>query len=306
MEPTPEFEQQCSTIRQSWRKGEITYEKALSEMIALSEQAKASDEQANHARALSYLGTIYGYRGKYNQSIEVLQQSRKIFLDLNNMYHVAVADINLGECYRHTGQYHLAQRLFHQAYEVADSLSHDLMRLVSIVNEGLMLIEMKQMDSASRSFVRGLEISRSMEEQGSPVRIASTCEIHYGLAVISLDAGQLDKAWEYAQLAMTEAAQAEQPLLVGFANRIAGMVLAAFDTPPEDPNPHLDEAYRAFRKVEAEGELARTMYEHGKYLIATGQRIKAGRRLQQAMVIFAKLGMMAEAAKASEAQNAVF
>ena len=62
-----------------------------------------------------------------------------------------------------------------------------------------------------------------------------------------------------------------------------------------------DHLYQRYSEA-AEGELAKTMYEHGRSLMRRDKKMPAARKLQQAMVIFTRLGMVDDAAKAAEAQ----
>lgn len=305
VQPSEDFETRCREIQLAWRSAALPFDEAIKQMNMLVEEAKNLSHQANYARALNFLGTMHGYRGKYKAALTCFQQAHGIFAELGNKRHMAIADLNLGETYRNQGQYHLAQRLFHSAYETAKEFNDATLQMVSIVNEGLMLLNLGHLDSANRAFEKGYQLANLVPETES-VRNATLCEIHYGLAAIHLENGRLPNAYYHAQQAVLEAQKTNQPLSIGIAFRTMGTVLAAFDPQPDDPEAAFNEAYAAFRKIEAEGELARTMYEHGRYLIKSGQRLRAGKRLQNAMVIFARLGMTAEAAKAAEAQNAVF
>jgi hypothetical protein len=51
-----------------------------------------------------------------------------------------------------------------------------------------------------------------------------------------------------------------------------------------------------------EGDVAKTMFARGKSLVRRGKKASAAKLFQQALVIFEKLGMRDDAAKAAEAQ----
>jgi hypothetical protein len=133
------------------------------------------------------------------------------------------------------------------------------------------------------------------------------CEIHHGLAVIQLNDGQPQAAWSHATRALEIAQTHQNPLHIGYANRTAGEVLTMLEAPPgdgfsDDPDLYFQAANQAFRGIAAEGEVARTLYAHGKSLARRGRRITSARKLQQAMDIFTRLGMIDDAARAAEAQ----
>jgi hypothetical protein len=101
---------------------------------------------------------------------------------------------------------------------------------------------------------------------------------------------------------------------LGFANRTLGEVLLAFEDRTElgddefsaDPGEYFRAALESFQEMDAEGERARTMFAHARCLAKQGRRVAAARLLQQAMLIFAQLGMVDDSAKAAESQAEIF
>jgi hypothetical protein len=57
-----------------------------------------------------------------------------------------------------------------------------------------------------------------------------------------------------------------------------------------------------FKQVKAEAEVGKTLFAQGKSFAKRNRRNSAGRLFQQAIVIFTKLGMNDDAAKAAEEQ----
>jgi hypothetical protein len=140
------------------------------------------------------------------------------------------------------------------------------------------------------------------------------CEVYHGLAVIFLNDGDVHAAWKKAKLALRTARTINQPLAVGQASRTMGEVLTTLEAPPEDvggefsvdPDEHFKASVAAFEELDSEGEVARTLHAHARSLAKRGKRVPAARKLQQAMLVFARLGMVDDAAKAAEAQAEIF
>jgi hypothetical protein len=174
-----------------------------------------------------------------------------------------------------------------------------------------MLLSMEHIDGARNMLEKAYQLV--VQGKNSEQQLAVFCEIHHGLASVYVKLGQHDQAWRHALNSLTIARGVEQPLMLGFANRAMGEVVSALGALPSHANPSLsndpDEYYRAaseaFREIKAEGELARTMYAHALSLAARGRGMTAARKLQQAMIIFTRLGMADDAAKAAHAQMGV-
>ena len=99
----------------------------------------------------------------------------------------------------------------------------------------------------------------------------------------------------------------ETPVRLGFAHRAIGDVMTELGESPDpefgnDPDEHYQAAVDAFRQIKAEGEVGKTFFAQGQSLTKRHKRRLAGRKFQQAMVIFTKLGMTDDASKAAEAQ----
>jgi len=130
------------------------------------------------------------------------------------------------------------------------------------------------------------------------------------MAVIHLRQGDAKAAWGQALKALEASEKSGKPLQRGYANRIMGEVITELKESPEpplpsDPDEYFRTALAAFREINAEAELARTMYAHALSMAARGRRMIAARKLQQVMIIFTRLGMVDDAARAAEAQLSV-
>lgn len=305
-EPTPEFNARGVTILQQWQAGQLPFQSAIATLTALAQEAAASGHLANQGRAEHFLGYMQHYRGNLNTSIIHYDRSRSLFQRLGNRDRVAMIDMNQGENYRNKGEFARARRLYRSAYEAATSLKNLRVQTISIVNEGLTLISMKDYPAARAALDEGYRLSEQWTPE-LPGIGGLRCEIYHGLATLELLADNAAAAWTHARQALVEAQQAQQVVSVGYAYRILGEVMTELgDSPEPDMPANPDEYYRsaldAFREVNAEGEIGRTIYCQAKSQARRGKRRAAAQMFREAMVIFTRLGMTDDAAKAAEAQ----
>jgi tetratricopeptide (TPR) repeat protein len=220
-------------------------------------------------------------------------------------------DLNMGETYRYKGDFSRSRRLFRAAYETLGEVGDLANQTLAVANEGQVLLSMNQLDKARAALEEGDRLALQVDPNGEDETMTTLlCEIHHGLAVIYLAQNDLHKAWDSAYFALKVAQRGKQPMQRGFANRAAGEVITALETSPDpelasDPDEYFRAASEAFREIELEGELARTMFAHARSLARRGKGVTAARKLQQVMIIFSKLGMSDDAAKAAELQRRV-
>jgi tetratricopeptide (TPR) repeat protein len=169
-----------------------------------------------------------------------------------------------------------------------------------------MLLSMGQLDAAREDLLESYRLSLDFAPD-SDERTSLQCELHHALTLLYLLQENLQAAWQEAKQAYQVANQVPQPLEKGFANRAVAEVVTALNTAPDegfsdDPDIYYQAANEAFYEINAEGEMARTMFAHAKSLAQRGRRMTAARKLQHAMIIFTRLGMIDDAAKAAEVQ----
>jgi tetratricopeptide (TPR) repeat protein len=307
-EPTPEFNNRCTELLQRWQSGELPFKDAVQKMELLSREAQDRGLPANHGRAELLLGVMQGYRANLDASIRHFERARVLFEQAGNRRRMMGAILNLGESYRLKGNFSRARQLFRAAYEAAEEIGNPETQANAACNEGLMLLSTDHIESARAMLEKAFNLAT--QGQNTEQQLSLFCEIHHGLASVYLKTGQIDKAWKHALNALTIARGVEQPLMLGFANRAMGEVMSKLGALPTFANPTLsadpDDYYRAaseaFLSIKAEGEVARTMYAQALSLSTRGRGMTAARKLQQAMIIFTRLGMADDAAKAAHAQ----
>jgi tetratricopeptide (TPR) repeat protein len=309
LEATPEFNEKCITIVRQWERGELPYKNAVAELEGYAQEAISEYHPANQARVEHAIAYIEHYRGKHSISIQRYDRARKLYKQLGNQERIAIIDLNQGENYRFKGDFTRALRLYRSAYETAERLGNIRVQTIAAVNEGLTLLAVDQNNSARRAFDAGLKLADQWDED-LDVLPGLLCEVYHGMAKIHLDNDDLRAAWDDGLKALEAANESKQPLQAGYANRVIGVIISKLGESPDpnfssDPDIYFNEAISAFREINAEAEIARTMYEQARSMAIRGRRTMAARKLQHVMVVFTRLDMAHDAARAAEAQLAV-
>ncbi len=308
-EPTPDFNQKCLRIVQDWEAGKLQLRAAIETLRTHLQDALDEGHFANQARAHHIMGYIQHYGGNLTTSIHHYDQAHRLYMRVGNRKRACTIDLNQGENYRFKGDFNRARKLYQMAYEVAEEVGDIIIQTMAIGNEGLTLISLEKWDKALEALIEGCELCDRWTEDTT--RLDSTrCELYQGLAVVYMAKNRLEDAWDIAVQALAIARKTAQPMDYGFANRIIGEVVTKMGNSPDetyssDPDYYFRNALGAFRDLNAEAELARTMFAQARSLAARGRRTTAARKLQQVMIIFTQLGMLDDAARAAEAQLAV-
>lgn len=308
-EPTEEFDGRLTALYEKWERNELPARDVLAQLDSLSREAQANGHAANQGRAELLLGVLQGYRANLDASIRHFERARALFEQVGNRRRAVGCILNLGESYRLQGNFARARQLFRAASEAAREVEEIDTEAIALCNEGQMLMSMDQPDSARASLQKAGEAALRNPNVGQ--REALLCEIEYAMAVTLLKLNDAPEAWNHALASRALAEKySDQPLLMGLADRGMGEALTALGALPEgsdpvllaDPDVYFQASTEAFQTIKADGEAARTMYAHALSLSARGEGAQAARKLQQAMIIFTRLGMADDAAKAAQAQ----
>lgn len=310
-----DFREAVNEIYYAWHDGTNSFSETLKAFDAM--RRENAEDTIKIAAVDNILGIIYGYRSLYDDSITYFTEARRGFEKAGALPRVVSCDLNLGETYRLRGNFTKARSYFHYAYEGAKQYGSIRLQTTALTNEGQLWMSMNSIDKARSVLDQALELSAQPwtkidESPNADIQRAdNTCEIHHALAEICLEEGDAEQAWQHALQSLYYAEQIEQPLRMGFAHRALGNVITDLEVKPEtdindDPDSHFKAAAQAFKKVKAEGEIAKTMFAHAISLAKRGNKRKASNLLQQAMITFSKLGMTGDAAKAAQAQTEIF
>ena len=312
VEPTDEFNQQCLDTLNQWQAGDLSFEVAANRLRTLKREVE-DKHLANEARAEMILGIMQGYRANFNLALQHFERARDMFTKLGNDRRVMTCLLNIGETYRQMGDFNRAQRFLGDAYDMAVKQEHLRTQTVALSNRGQALVQMGRYDEALELLEKAyLQYPEWGDMQNPDTDLLS--EIHHALARIYLEQGIVEAAWQQGKESYQMAQKSNKPMSVGFSNRTMAEVLTALDgIPTEDAqafpldiDSYFQQAQHAFREIGLEGELARTMFAQAKSLSTRGRRVQAARRLQEAIILFSKLGMVDDATKAAELQTEIF
>lgn len=312
VEPTEEFNQQCVDAVNQWQAGDLSFEVAANKLRTLKREVEGK-HMANEARAEMILGVMHGYRANFNLGLQHFEHARDLFIKLGNQQRVMTCVLNIGETYRQMGDFSRAQRFLGDAYQMAVDQDNLRTQTIALSNRGQALVQMGRYDEALELLEKAyLEYPEWGDVQNPDTDLLA--EIHHALARIYLEKGIVEAAWQQGKESYQMAQHSNKPMSVGFANRTMAEVLTALDgIPAEDEenfpldiDSYFQQAQQAFREIALEGELARTMFAQAKSLSTRGRRVQAARRLQEAIILFSKLGMVDDASKAAELQTEIF
>lgn len=306
----PAFDALCMEVIHRWERGELHFKDAIATLQTLSQEATSTGKIANRGRAEHLLGYIHHYLGNLNTSIRHYEQSRSCYRSVGDGKRAAAIDLNLGENYRYKGDFTRAIYLYHAAYDAAAEHGDIRIQTMAAVNEGLALTAIGNNQEARQVFEIALKLTAEWTDNTDQLPML-LCELYHGMTTIALKEEQLELAHQLALRTWETAQQTDKPLLHGYAQRTLADVISAFIARPDDyqidddPDSYYREALGCFQEVNAEAEMARTMYHHALSLAQRGRRTTAARKLQQVMIIFTRLDMVDDAARAAEAQLSV-
>jgi tetratricopeptide (TPR) repeat protein len=308
----PAFREQVNTILSQWQGGTITYAVALESLNKLKQAAVDAQHLVHQALVENSLGIMQGYRSNYTQSLVHFENVRRLYEQAGAFSRLSGADLNIGETYRLRGNFTRARTYFHQAYESAKRYDNRANQTVALTNEAQMWLSLNSLDKAQETLSKALELSETPWENPEPdsrrlSRLDNACEIEYCFVELKMRQNKAPEAWQHARRAYEVAQELQRPIRRGFANRAMGSLVTVLTEIPDegfaaDPDSYFKAALEAFKEVKAEGEVGKTLYAHGKSYALRGKKRNAAQLFQQAMVIFTRLGMTDDAAKAAEAQ----
>lgn len=303
------FERRARSIQHLWFQNELEFSEALEQLEVLRQESISENNKINEATIYKLLGIIYGYRGDYATTIKKFKASRQIHEDLGSLAGVADLDLDLGKAYRLLGNFTRAKDYFRNAYEFGDSVEDTKIQGFALANEGQIWLSLKDYKKARQTLEQTLTITEPEWELGtaSIIRADILCETHYALVEIELVENNMTGAWEHAVKSLKYAKESRRIIRMGYANRALADVITLLDEVPDsdyknDPDYYYDQAFKSFEEVKAEGEVAETLFSQGKSLAKRGKKRSAGNILQQAMMIFTRLGMLDSAAEVGNEQ----
>jgi tetratricopeptide (TPR) repeat protein len=208
------------------------------------------------------------------------------------------------------GNYTQAIRAFRISLEL--STKEDILnsQALSLANEAIIHVETGNYKQARNNLTRAIELTS--QPWGTPEvnplrRLSSKCEMHYTFGVLEIQEGNIKAAWEQAKQTLEIAHAVNEPLRFGQANAVIAQVICAYGHAPEEsyedkPDTYFKQAIANYEKIKSERELANIHLIYGNSLASRDENDNAREQYNQAMAIFARLGLPKLAAQAAEAR----
>ena len=285
----------------------MPYPEARQLLSTLAQDAFQRGHLADQGRVEQVIGYMEVVRGNLNVSIHHFERARAAYNQVKNTVRAAICDMNIGESYRNKGDFKRALALYGKAYEAFKAENDIENQAFALSYRGQAWLSMKRLDAAQTDLVAGLAMAEQIPE-GAVDRTILLCEVNLALTRLYIQRERYGMAWESAVRAYEVAQTEPQAFEKGYSNRALAEIISVAGVPPldkrfvNDANIYFQAANDAFLEIHAEGEVARTMFAHAQSLARAGRKMAAARKLQLAMIIFTRLGMVDDAARAAETQ----
>ena len=306
-EPTADFQAKCLDVTYQWEGGKLPYPEARQMLSVLAQDASLRGHLADQGRVEQVIGYMEVVRGNLNVSIHHFERARAAYNQVKNTIRAAICDMNIGESYRNKGDLKRALTLYGKAYEAFKAESDIENQAFALTYRGQAWLSMKRLDAAQTDLVAGVTLAEQIPLDVDD-RTILLCEANLALTHLYIQRERFGMAWEAAIRAYEIAQSKPQAFEKGYSYRALAEIISMSGVPPmdkrfvKDANYYFQAANDAFQDIHAEGEIARTMYAHALSLARSGRRMAAARKLQLAMIIFTRLGMVDDAARAAEMQ----
>ncbi|MBI1277251.1 MAG: hypothetical protein GC179_03890 [Anaerolineaceae bacterium] len=306
-EPTADFQAKCLDVTYQWEGGKLPYPEARHMLSLLTQDASIRGHLADQGRVEQIIGYMEVVRGNLNVSIHHFERARAAYNQVKNTNRAAICDMNIGESYRNKGDFKRALTLYGKAYEAFNAEKDIENQAFALTYRGQAWLSMKRLDAAQTDLVAGALLAEQIPVDVDD-RTVLLCEVNLALTRLYIQRERYGMAWETAIKAYEISQRTPQAFEKGYSYRALAEIISAAGVPPMDKrfvnaaNHYFQAANDAFQEIHAEGEIARTMFAHAISLARNGRKMAAARKLQLAMIIFTRLGMVDDAARAAEMQ----
>lgn len=299
-----EHHQQICGLVRDWLVGQRRAQAVLDELDATKERTQAIAEidlaQIEHAQ-----GYIQHYLGNLSTSIIHYERALRTFKKNNSVGEMALILSNQSENYLLRGNYAHARSLCRRGYELATQLNHIPLQSYAIINEGWIMFDTTNHETAFHTFETGHRLTEQWDEN-DPELARVRCEVHHANAQLLLRMKDYKSALKQASLAHENADLAGDKLSLGLSYRTFGDVMTLLtnvpDTEFDDPDAYYRTALSTFQGLDAQIEIARTFVAHANSLAQRGRIRSAAKLLQDAIDLFTQLGLHEAAKRAAATQ----
>jgi tetratricopeptide (TPR) repeat protein len=307
VEPTSEFEDRCRRTVDNWASGHLPYKEVLKEIAGLTLNAIYRNHSADQGRVEQVIGQVESQRGNLNAGNFHFERARSFYVSVGNSTRAALCDIYIGNNYRDKGDFRRALSLYEKASEAFKATGDVENEALALGCKGQALLSRGKFAAAYADLRGCLDLAGQFPSERHD-RNGLLCEVHHALAQLCLRRKWYGVAWDHAVSAYELALEHPTARARGFAERAVAEVLTTAGAQPfdrrfvDDPDVYYQAASSAFKDVHAEGEIARTLFMQALSMARRGRKMAAARKLQHAMIIFTRLGMVYDAAQAAQSQ----
>ena len=253
------------------------------------------------ANSFKLQGVVCLQRGEYSQADSFFEQGLAISREFGDRRNSAAMWSNLGESARLRGDFAAAVTFYDKALAIARQIGSRESEIIYLSNLCGARLGLEQFAQAEADLRRLIPLATS--------HVSSVLSEAFGfLAEACLGQGKLAEGRQAAERALALASDSGNELDVGVAQRLLGQLLARSDgaspyaaNGPEarahEPYQYFSQSLDLFKKLNAEGEQARTLRAWGQFELVQSEKVEGSKKLAAALDIFQRLGMRAETAR---------
>ncbi len=268
-------------------------------VLALADQTRELCTELGNRAGLATSHKLHGVAhlqlGHFGEADNFFKKGHELYEELGDRRNTAAMCSNLGESARLRGDYAAAEQLYLQA----------LAGVRQIGNRDSEAIYLSNLAGARLGLGKFAQVESDAREAIALVGGPTSCTLSAAYSFLSeacLAQGKFAEALEAAENALRLAKESESDFDLGNAWRTLGLVAGAQNctTRPvmADPRECFVESARVFDKIAAEGDKARTLKVWAEYELLQGDKHTAHEKSSEALRIFRRLGMQAEAVEA--------
>ena len=251
------------------------------------------------------MGVAHLQLGHFRQADQFFKKGKRLYVELGDRRNTAAMFSNLGESARLRGDAPAAVRLYQRALAIAHEIGHRESETIYLTNLSGARLALGQFARVEADL--GFAISLTADPNSCALSEAYTF-----LSAALLGQSKLREALEAAQRALRLAGESENELYIGGAWEILGRVTSAVKQERQPP-PSLQSAVsslslpepavcfanslQVFRKINAEGEVARALRTWAEFDLVQQRPSEARARLEEALQIFERLNATSEVRK---------
>lgn len=280
-------------------------------VLALAEQTSQLcvefQDRRGLATSLKLHGVAHLQLGHFSEADDFFARGLALYQELGDERNTAAMFNNLGESARARGDFAAAAKLYEQALALARQIGNrdsELIYLSNLCGARLGLSQFKEVEADLRQAI-------AMTSAGNSCALADTYTL---LSEACLAQAKTQEALTAGLKGLTLARESENDLFLGNAWRALGLVAAATDTVIRADTHSLvsvttagngelsaqicfNESLRVFRRINAEGEQARTLRAWGELELRQQRLEEARKKFGEARSIFLRLGAGSEVAR---------